>query len=73
MTESEFKTSYIAQFLATYMAQRYDRDCSEGHVGKPYAHQPVEDAAFCADHAWEQIKLHAENSKSVAFNCTFKL
>lgn len=55
MTEAEFKSTYITQFLAAYMAQTYERDCHEGHRGEPYNHQPVEDAAFLADCAWKQV------------------
>lgn len=72
MNEADFKSAYIAQFLATHMASRYAADCASGHAGEPYNHQPVEDAAFLADCAWDQIKAHAEASKSVSFNCLFK-
>lgn len=60
MNEDQFKAAYIAQFLACYMAGRYDRDCQEGHVGQPYNHQPIEDASFLADKAWEQLKNHTQ-------------
>lgn len=60
MDESTFKVAYIAQFLASYMASRYDSDCMTGHPGKPYDHQPIEDAAFLADCAWQQIKARAD-------------
>lgn len=56
LTEREFKIAYIASFLGSYMAGRYDSDCSEGHPGEPYENQPVEDANFCANCAWESIK-----------------
>ncbi len=72
MSEAEFKAAYIAQFLASYMASRFDRDCANGHAGEPYDHQPVEDAAFLADAAWEQIKAHAEANQSASFNGLFK-
>lgn len=55
MNQAQFKCAYIAQFLASYMASTYERDCQAGHPGKPYDHQPVEDAAFLAECAWEQI------------------
>jgi hypothetical protein len=51
MTEKQFKDHYVATFLASYMASRYDSDCMNGH---PYNHQPVEDAVFLANKAWEQ-------------------
>ncbi len=56
MKEKEFKKQYITQFLASYMASRYDSDCMSGHPNKPYDNQPITDAAFLADCAWEQIK-----------------
>lgn len=56
MNEIQFKNHYVATFLATYMAQRYDSDCMEGHVGEPYKHQPIEDAKFLAEEAWAQIQ-----------------
>ena len=56
LSEVEFKTTYIATFLATYMAVNYERDCMNGHPGEPYMHQPVEDASFNANCAWESIK-----------------
>ncbi len=59
MNEIEFKAQYITQFLASYMASRYDEDCQSGHKGKPYHHQPVEDAAFLANCAWKSIVEHA--------------
>lgn len=42
MDEKQFKASYIAQFLASYMAQLYDK----GHLRHlaPATYQPVEDA-----------------------------
>lgn len=53
MDEKQFKASYIAQFLASYMAQLYDK----GHLRHlaPATYQPVEDAEYLADCAWESI------------------
>lgn len=65
MDESTFKAAYIAQFLASYMASRYDSDCMDGHQGKPYDHQPVEDAVFLADCAWQQIEDRA-NERAIS-------
>lgn len=65
MTEADFKAMYVTQFLATYMATRYDQDCLEGHVGKPCNHQPVSDAVFLANCAWDQIKTHVEDNISI--------
>lgn len=53
LDETSFKTTYIATFLASYMAGRYTDDCMNGHIGKPYEHQPIEDATFLAECAWE--------------------
>ncbi|GBG14514.1 DNA methyltransferase [Novimethylophilus kurashikiensis] len=61
-TEAQFKAAYISQFLATYMAHRYEADCMSGHAGEPYKHQPIEDAAFLANEAWNQISEFVENS-----------
>lgn len=55
MKELEFKQMYIATFLASYMATKYDEHCMAGHPNEPYNHQPVEDAKFCAEMAWRQI------------------
>lgn len=56
MDEAVFKTAYIANFMATYMAVNYDRHCMEGHKGEPYKHQPYEDARFNANCAWDTIQ-----------------
>ena len=56
LSEVDFKVTYIATFLATYMAVNYERDCMNGHKGKPYENQPVEDANFNANCAWERIQ-----------------
>ena len=52
--EKQFKERYITTFLASYMASNYDLHCQSGHPNEPYNHQPIEDAAFLADKAWEQ-------------------
>ena len=62
MNEATFKAHYVMQFLATYMAQRYDNDCRNGHLGKPYDHQPVEVAHFLAECAWKQIEKHQHDT-----------
>lgn len=52
MNEQQFKDQYVATFLASYMASRYNLDCINGH---PIAgNQPLEDAMFLADEAWKQ-------------------
>lgn len=56
MTEQEFKDHYVATFLATYMATRYDDDCMNCHPNEPYNHQPVDDAIFLAKCAWKQME-----------------
>lgn len=60
MDESTFKSAYIVQFLASYMAQRYDMDCQTGHVDNPAEHQPIEDAVFLADKSWEQLEARSD-------------
>ncbi len=55
LNETDFKTTYIATFLASYSAWRYERDCMEGHPGKHYANQPVEDANHLANEAWKTL------------------
>lgn len=60
MDEIQFKTAYITNFLSSYMASRYDNDCMTGHPNKPYDNQPIEDAAFLADCAWEQLQKHTQ-------------
>lgn len=65
MNEQEFKTHYIATFLASYMASRYDNDCLTGHINEPYDTQPIEDAAFLADCAWGLVckaKINLSNA-----------
>ena len=54
MTKEQFIDQYVATFLASYMAGRYYDDCMNGHPNEPYNHQPVEDAVFLANKAWEQ-------------------
>lgn len=69
MDESTFKAAYIAQFLAAYMASRHDLDCMTGHPGKPYDNQPIEDAVFLADCAWQQIEARSDEK---TINTIFK-
>jgi len=52
LSETTFKSTYIATFLASYMAGRYDTDCMNGTHG---SRQPVEDANFLANEAWQEI------------------
>lgn len=54
MDKQTFITQYIASFLASYAAFRYDHNCSYGKKN----HHPVEDAKFLAEEAWEQLQLH---------------
>ncbi len=59
MDEEQFKSHYVATFLASYMASRYDADCMYGSfANEPYIHQPVQDAIFLADSAWKQLRDH---------------
>lgn len=68
MNESQFKAAYITQFLASYMASRYDSDCMNGHPNEPYNHQPIEDARFLADKAWEQLQNHTQELMTIPDN-----
>jgi hypothetical protein len=56
MNEQQFKDHYIATFVASYMASRYDNDCLNGHPTNEWDHQPVADAIFLAEHAWTQLQ-----------------
>lgn len=67
MNEVEFKAMYVTQFLASYMAVRRDRDCSTGHIGKPYKNQPIEDALFLADCAWTSLMEDGGAGAAVLF------
>jgi len=58
MTKEQFVDQYVCTFLASYMAKNYDWDCQNGHPNEPYNHQPVEDATFCAERAWESLYRH---------------
>jgi len=54
-TEKEFKANFVSTFLATWVANHYDRACAEGRhdtLEKP----PVEDAEFLADKAWRHYE-----------------
>lgn len=54
--EKKFKDNYVCTFLASYMASNYDFYCQNGHPNEPYNSQPVDDAVFLADKAWEQYQ-----------------
>jgi hypothetical protein len=58
LNEQTFKSTYVANFLASYMALTYEDNCQNGHEGNPHHHQPLEDAIHLADCAWESyLKL----------------
>ncbi len=65
MNEKQFKAAYVANFLSSYMAMRYDEDCQNGHPNQPYNHQPVTDAVFLANCAWDQVKKAINEDKSI--------
>ena len=67
MTKQEFKDHYVAVFLASYMASRYDSDCQNGHINEPYDHQPLEDAMFLAEKAWESKLYYAKINSSSTY------
>ncbi len=64
MNKELFLQQYVTQFLASYMAYHHEDDCMNGHPGKRYAHQPIEDALFCAEQAWEQLQ-HAMTERHI--------
>lgn len=52
ISEKEFKTQFISNFLSTWVANNYDDACrrnDHGMLNTP----PVEDADFLANKAWE--------------------
>lgn len=53
LAAKDFMSKYVASFLASYMASRYESDCANGHPLKGV--QPVEDAVFLAEEAWELL------------------
>ena len=55
VNEHEFKTTYIANFMASYTAQRYVEISMKGGW-KSYKH-PTEDAVWLADKAWKELAL----------------
>lgn len=55
MNEKEFKTHYVASFLASYAASHFDDHCMSGWQNNPHHNQPVEDAVFLSDLAWDQL------------------
>ncbi len=65
MNKQQFKAQYVTNFLASYMASRYDDDCQNGHPGKPYKNQPISDAYFLAECAWEQLQYETNENRSV--------
>jgi hypothetical protein len=68
MNKAQFKAQYITNFISSYMAGRYDSDCSNGHPNKPYNHQPISDANFLAEKAWEQLQNHVQELRSIPDN-----
>lgn len=65
MNKQQFKAQYVTNFLAAYMANRYDNDCLNGHPGKPYDNQPISNAYFLAECAWLQIQHQTHEVRSV--------
>lgn len=53
MTEQEFKRQFVANFLSSYAAVNYDKNCMNGWP-EPATVHPVEDAVFLANEAWYQ-------------------
>ena len=61
--KEQFNRQYVVTFLASYMASRYDSDCMNGHPNEPYNHQPVADAIFLAECAWQQYLEELKNGR----------
>ena len=55
MSETEFKSKFIATFLASWVADHYDVACATGRHDQLY-HFPIEDAADLANAAWEKFR-----------------
>ena len=53
--EKEFKTQYIATFLATWTAVHYDDACMRSQH-EMLREPPIEDAEHLADCAWQRGK-----------------
>lgn len=49
---TQFKTAFISQFLASYVAVHFDNRCSRG-LQETLERPPVEDAEYLAEKVWE--------------------
>jgi hypothetical protein len=54
MDEKEFKSTFIATFLASWCATNYSDYCINGKQ-EALSRPPVEDAVFLADKAWIEL------------------
>lgn len=55
MTQAEFRSQFICQFLATWCATHYDEFCLYGKQ-ESLERPPVEDAEFLAEAAWKEME-----------------
>jgi len=53
-----FITRFIASFLAAWCVKEYEDVCMSGNFEKMTKSQPVEDAEYLAECAWQQCKEH---------------
>lgn len=53
--EAEFKRQYVATFLATWTAMRYEEYCTNGRHDE-LADPPAEEAVYLAGQAWESLQ-----------------
>ena len=56
MTRVQFKSHFVATFLANWVSQHYDRCCQSGDHSL-LEHPPVADAEFLAEEAWAELTL----------------
>ena len=63
MNEEQFKAHFIASFMATHAANRYEEYCQQGWQWRLENH-PIEDAADLAGSAWEKYLQHSPTKHS---------
>lgn len=55
MDKDTFIAAYVAAFLGSHTAFIYDDCCMRGNHDR-FNHQPVEDAKYIAEKAWNQLE-----------------
>lgn len=53
MTENEFKTAWVAAFIATWTAINYTESCATGQHAR-LENPPLEDAEYLASVHWQK-------------------